>query len=201
MKTLYLDCGMGAAGDMLTAALLELLPEREKVVEELNALGIGVETVCERTQKCGIGGTHISVRVHGEEESEEMHGGHMHDSESHHDHEAEHRHDHDHAHTHETEHHHDHAHTHEAEHTHAHEAEHAHEHSHTHHHSGMHEIAHIVGGLPLSERIRKDILAVFGMIAEAESHVHGVPAERNSFSRGGNHGCGGGYHGGLCADG
>ena len=27
MKTLYIECNMGAAGDMLTAALLELLPE------------------------------------------------------------------------------------------------------------------------------------------------------------------------------
>ena len=25
MRTLYIDCGMGAAGDMLTAAMLELL--------------------------------------------------------------------------------------------------------------------------------------------------------------------------------
>ena len=35
MKTLYIDCGMGAAGDMLTAALLELLPDREEFLRKL----------------------------------------------------------------------------------------------------------------------------------------------------------------------
>ena len=30
MKTLYMDLGMGAAGDMLSAALLELFPEEEQ---------------------------------------------------------------------------------------------------------------------------------------------------------------------------
>ena len=40
MKILYLDCGMGAAGDMLAGALLELLPDPDAFVQELNALGI-----------------------------------------------------------------------------------------------------------------------------------------------------------------
>ena len=38
MRTLYLDCGMGAAGDMLAAALLELLPDPDAFVAELNRL-------------------------------------------------------------------------------------------------------------------------------------------------------------------
>lgn len=69
MKTLYLDCGMGAAGDMLTAALLELFPQPEKIIEELNTLGIPhVQFEKEAVTKCGIAGTHISVKIHGEEE-------------------------------------------------------------------------------------------------------------------------------------
>ena len=74
MTTLYLDCGMGAAGDMLTAALLELLPDREAFLEELNGLGIpGVTFAAEKSVKCGITGTHMQVRVHGEEEGEPTH--------------------------------------------------------------------------------------------------------------------------------
>ena len=71
MKTLYLDCGMGAAGDMLTAALLELLPDPDGFVDELNALGIpGVQYRREASVKCGITGTHMSVTVIGVEESD-----------------------------------------------------------------------------------------------------------------------------------
>ena len=79
MRTLYIDCGMGAAGDMLTAALLELLPDREGFIRKLNNLGIpGVTVAAERSEKCGINGTHIRVMVHGEEEQEHMHDHHHH---------------------------------------------------------------------------------------------------------------------------
>jgi len=72
MRTLYLDCGMGAAGDMLTAALLELLPEPQTFVAELNGLGIpNVVFSTEKCEKCGISGTHMSVKIHGQEEGEE----------------------------------------------------------------------------------------------------------------------------------
>ena len=188
MKTLYLECGMGAAGDMLTAALLELMPDPDAVVAELNGLGIpGVQFSKEAMSKCGIGGTHMTVRVHGEEESEEM----FHHHHEHHDHPHEHEHSHESA-CHE---HHDHLHEHEDhEHTHEHHHEHAHEHTHEHthehgdaghthhHHSSLHDIEHIVcGHLNIPEQVKQDVMAVYGLIAEAESHAHGVPVTEIHF--------------------
>ena len=74
MKTLYLDCSMGCSGDMLTAALLELFPNLQEVVEELNSLGIpDVKFIAEKSIKCGITGTHLQVLVAGAEEGEHCH--------------------------------------------------------------------------------------------------------------------------------
>ena len=77
MRTIYLDCGMGAAGDMLTAALLELHPEPETAVETLNRAfdGKAVLTV-RKDRKCGIVGSHVTVTVDGEVEGEAAEHGH-----------------------------------------------------------------------------------------------------------------------------
>lgn len=80
MNVLYLECNMGAAGDMLLAALLELLPDREAFLARLNSLGLpGVTVTAEPAVRCGITGTHVTVKVHDHEEDE-----HLHDHQHHH---------------------------------------------------------------------------------------------------------------------
>ena len=90
MKTLYLDLSMGAAGDMLAGALLELLPEPQQFIDRFNALGIpGVTVSAGRGEKCGVHGTQFRVLVDGAEEDEhlhEHHHKHHHDSDGHHHH-------------------------------------------------------------------------------------------------------------------
>ena len=132
---------------MLTAALLELVPDRDGFIDDFNSLGIpGVRMSAEKAEKCGITGTHVSILVNGEEEGAGHH------------------------------HHHDHEHEHEHEHVHEHDHEHGHCHDHHHEHHGLADIEHIVcHHLNLPENVKNDVMAVFNLIAEAESHVHGVP--------------------------
>ncbi|MBQ5973545.1 MAG: nickel pincer cofactor biosynthesis protein LarC, partial [Oscillospiraceae bacterium] len=62
--------------------------------------------------------------------------------------------------------------------------EHEHGHGHEHHghaHSGMAEIGALLAALPVSEAVRENARAVYGLIAEAESAVHGVPADTVHF--------------------
>ena len=86
MKTLYLECTMGAAGDMLTAALLEIVPDRAAALARINALGIpGVHVHADPAVQCGLAGTRVDVHVHGHVEEEHHH---HHDHAHHHHHHA-----------------------------------------------------------------------------------------------------------------
>lgn len=71
MRTLYIECNMGAAGDMLLAALYELLEDKSAFLDTMNGLGLpGVHLEAVPGTTCGIAGTHMRVTVHGEEEHE-----------------------------------------------------------------------------------------------------------------------------------
>ncbi len=93
MKRLYIDCGMGAAGDMLAAALFELVSDKEDVLKKLNSAGIpGVTFIPETSVKCGIKGTHMTVDISGECEECDVHHEHHHDHGHHHDYDHDHHH-------------------------------------------------------------------------------------------------------------
>ncbi len=175
MKTLHLECNMGAAGDMLTAALLELHQAPGSFVTRFHQLGIpGVKLETKKVSRCGITGTQVSMLIEGREEDEHLHED-KHINEHGHTHEDEH--DHEHGHAHEDGHMHDHNHAHEDEHAH----DHHHEHAHSHEHHSLEDIRQIVSGFSLSEKVKADILAVFNLIAEAESHVHDRPITEIHF--------------------
>ena len=81
MRTLYIDCGMGAAGDMLTAALLALYKDQERFLREINTALDGRAVVSAAPDvKCGVQGLHVTVSINGDEEGEELHHHHHHTS-------------------------------------------------------------------------------------------------------------------------
>lgn len=74
---------MGAAGDMLMGSLYELYPEKEKFLDIMNHLIPGVALEAEPVTRQGISGTHMRVRIHGQEEGQEHSCGHEHHAHHH----------------------------------------------------------------------------------------------------------------------
>lgn len=167
MKTIYLECNMGAAGDMLMGALFELLPDRESkdgFLKKMNELGLfKVKITEEKAVKCGITGTHIDVKIDGEEEqSLDVHGHekavpeeHVHQEHLHQEH------------THQSHIHQEYIHQ---EHTHQ-----------SHVHMGMKEIGAVIDGFPIEDTVKQHVKEIYKAIAQAESQVHGRPVSEVHF--------------------
>ena len=138
---------MGAAGDMLNAALLDLIDDKEDFLDEFRKLGIpDVKVELTRTQKCSVTGSHLSVSVKGVEEvSEDVS---LNTQDHDHDHEHGHHHDHDHHHDHE------------------------HEHHHHHEHSSYQSICEKIDLFPVPDGVKKNAKEIYESIAMAEAEVH-----------------------------
>ncbi len=161
MKALYIDCSAGAAGDMITAALLELLDDPDAFVLKLNNIGIPkVKYISKRTQKHGICGTHMSVLVDGKVEQShacdtdtDAHACYHKGNEGHDEHSISHKNN----------------------------NSCMHEIGLSHEHTSMADIQNIVLKLNVSDKVKNDIISVYEIIAEAESFVHGVQTSQIHF--------------------
>ena len=168
-KILYLECYSGISGDMTVGALLDLGASRERLMAELEKLGIGgYHLHFGRTQKCGIDAYDFDVHLEEHEhDHEHHHGEHEHTHEHHHG-------DHEHGHEH---HHGDHEHDHDHHHG---DHEHTHDHHHSHVHRNIHDINHIIDQLE-DEETRRLAKEMFRLVAEAESKAHGLPVDQVHF--------------------
>lgn len=135
MRTLYLECGMGAAGDMICAALFELIDDKRSFADKITSIFPDFISISfESAETCGILGTRMRVCIHGQEE-------HSHDT-NHRPHER-------------NEHHHE--------------------------HRSLADIEEIIDSLDVSPRVKGDAKAVYTLIAEAESAVHGRSVSQVHF--------------------
>ena len=182
-KIVYLECNMGAAGDMLTAALYELLEEddRKEFCQIMSREELGIQVAPEKMEKCGVQGTYMRVLVDGKEEMEHGHThkehGHVHGEHGHIHEEHSHAHGENSSNIHE-----EYNHSQE-EHGHSHDhAENYQEHMHSgHHHASLAEVHAMIEAYPVDTAVQVAAKAVYEQIAAAESHAHGKPVSEIHF--------------------
>lgn len=156
MRILYLDCGMGAAGDMLAGALVSLLSkeEQESFIKMINNIGVdGVKVSLSDDAKCGIVGKHFKVEIDGVEEYSHD----VHEHEHHHEHEQEHGHHHEHGDGHND------------------------NDNHGHHHHGTGPFPKELEAVAEKLDCPNDIQKVYELLAEAEAKVHGKDVSEIHF--------------------
>lgn len=153
MRELYLECYSGISGDMTVAALLDLGVPGAYLMKELEKLHLdGYEIKISKTKKNQITATDFDVILNDEHKDE---------------------HGHEHAHTHVNDE--DVKECQEQEHSHG------HAHKHTHVHNSYREIKEFILASELSDRVKKMILKIFQVIAEAEAQVHGTTVDEVHF--------------------
>lgn len=139
MRILYIQCGMGAAGDMLMSSLIELIENQEEFLENLNNIGLDKIKIEKKIEtRCGIVGSHIKVEVNGIEE---------------------HSYDYDKLDNH----------------------VHKHEHEHSHLHTSINDINSIINSLNISDKVKKDAISIYNIIANAEAKVHNKTVDNIHF--------------------
>jgi uncharacterized protein (TIGR00299 family) protein len=166
-KVLYLDVFAGVAGDMFVAALLHLGADLDLVRAELAKVRVrGYRVRREAVSRGAFAATRFVVEPDGRSLSEAPTAD-----------EAEHGHDHGHGHGH----------------------GHGHDHGHGHGHDDgeapldptggfvgqpprtWRQIRALIGESALAPRVKERAIAAFGLLAEAEGRVHGMPAEAVTF--------------------
>lgn len=153
---LYFECNMGASGNMIMAALYELLPDKSTFQQKMESLKLpGVVLNYSESTKCGITGTHITVKVDGiEDTSDDVHSHGNHD----------HHHEHDHEHHHEHHHHHEHD-----------------DKKYKGRRYSYQEILELIKSLELPEKVKQNAAGIYMILGEAEAKVHGTSLDEIHF--------------------
>lgn len=144
MNEAWFNCGIGVAGDMVLAALVDAGADRDEIADIVGALGVdGYELSFERVRRRSMAATQARVTVGGRPADQPL--GSAADRRGDHGHDHEHAHEHDEGHAHGS-----------------------------HPHRPVREILALLDDAPLPPRVRRRAADVFHTIAVAEGAVHGV---------------------------